>query len=332
MDALMAHVNETHEAIPRAEINLTPYLSRETKDPVDYNDYFVDDTATIDNFDATIIMSQQDIQTDTELFFDILKNLYGLYDYFGGDAVFDVARDAILADCATHETLKAPTYGEILAKHLSFIKDQHFQIRPLNSLSYPRINGNIYAEEEFYKSGDGYVNKEGLRVAEIEGHSDLDKLFKLALTQDGRIVYQPIVLSEDKPILIVEYTDESTAMLSPGATILERAISINTTVDVHETEGYPVILSTKMWFYESEDPTQKEGGKTFLDAAQTYKDAPVLILDLRYNGGGNGLMPGKWLEILTGSRVNSNNRNFIRGYSDDWWEEDHSDYSTYTSR
>lgn len=79
-------------------------------------------------------------------------------------------------------------------KHLTFIKDGHFN-----------INHNFPAEKEipfffrqvmFVKTDSGYQDSNGKTVVSVDGHPDLDALFKRSISKEGYLVYYPVLLKK----------------------------------------------------------------------------------------------------------------------------------------
>ena len=156
--------------------------------------------------------------------FDAFYYDFAFYDYFGGHTVFDQAKAEILQELQAKDSLTCKDLQEILVKHLTFIKDGHFN-----------INQNFPAEKDipfffrqvmFVKTDSGYQDSKGKTVVSVDGYPDLDALFKRSISKEGYLVYYPVLLKEakfdgtewDKHVcdeqLTVHYADGSTDVLT----------------------------------------------------------------------------------------------------------------------
>lgn len=60
--------------------------------------------------------------------FDAFYYDFAFYDYFGGHTVFNQAKAEILQELQAKDSLTCKDLQEILVKHLTFIKDGHFNV------------------------------------------------------------------------------------------------------------------------------------------------------------------------------------------------------------
>ena len=180
---LLAEINEEHqrwEAAPAADP--TPYL-RHYDDPADAQKYFDYITDTYSEYDAEKELTVEEAEEDVNYLFDAFYYDFAFYDYFGGHTVFDQAKAEILQELQAKDNLTCKDLQEVLVKHLTFIKDGHFN-----------INHNFPAEKEipfffrqvmFVKTDSGYQDSKGKTVVSVDGHPDLDTLFKRSISQEG---------------------------------------------------------------------------------------------------------------------------------------------------
>ena len=193
---LLAEINEEHqrwEAAPAADP--TPYL-RHYDDPADAQKYFDYVTDTYSEYDAAKELSLEEAEEDVNYLFDAFYYDFAFYDYFGGHTVFDQAKAEILQELQAKDNLTCKDLQEVLVKHLTFIKDGHFN-----------INHNFPAEKEipfffrqvmFVKTDSGYQDSNGKTVVSVDGHPDLDALFKRSISKEGYLVYYPVLLKKAK--------------------------------------------------------------------------------------------------------------------------------------
>lgn len=189
---LLDEINTEHqrwEAAPAADP--TPYL-RHYDDPADAQkdtDYFTD---TYSEYDAEKELTVDEAKADVNYLFDALYYDYALYDYFGGHAVFDQAKADTLQEVQSRDSLTCEDLQKILVSHLTFIKDGHFNINQ----DYPSEKDIpfFFRQVMFVKTDSGYQNANGKVVASVDDHPDLDELFKRSISEQGYLVYYPVLL------------------------------------------------------------------------------------------------------------------------------------------
>lgn len=296
---LMQQVNQEHRVIRKPEVNYGDFFSSREVSKVEI-------TESASPYGSVTL---EQLDQDTDYLFANLKEGYGLYFYFGGDPVFNAAKEAIKQDCREIQEVTFSAYKEVLKKNLSFIQDLHFSIgkEKITPITIPLF----YTEMELEKTEQGYRTPDGKVVASVDGYENLDELFKRSLTREGKIVYSPItfesvLLGEDQNIqekqqsLTIHYTNgESQQIISE---LYQKAEKGEETFRLYEKEGVPVVALNQFGFDEGGD----QSAKAFLSAAQQLKQQPVSVIDLRRNGGGNGALPYKWLKEYSGERVTSN--------------------------
>lgn len=295
---LLNMVNAEHKAVKKPVIHFEEYLHTDTKELFQGGS-----TENTDPFQPNTVMAPRQIQEDLDTLFGVLKGLYGPYYQFGGDIVFEHAKENILKEqIGTAEDLALS-----IQKHLGFIKDAHFRING-EALSHVQA-ARIFHGESFYKTPKGYQSADGRLVASVEGYPDLDTIFRRFLSESGDIVWVPVILEElpgdlkTKPVsLFVRYQDGSQQVLTaePWDSWFDTS---RPDIELHDTNGIPVLFVRNMGFDEARGD---ELGKAFLQYAEQLKKEPVIIIDLRSNGGGNMLLPLKWFQAYAGQLVPTN--------------------------
>ncbi len=305
---LLAEINEEHqrwEAAPAADP--TPYL-RHYDDPADAQKYFDYVTDTYSEYDAAKELSLEEAEEDVNYLFDAFYYDFAFYDYFGGHTVFDQAKAEILQELQAKDNLTCKDLQEVLVKHLTFIKDGHFN-----------INHNFPAEKEipfffrqvmFVKTDSGYQDSKGKTVVSVDGHPDLDTLFKRSISQEGYLVYYPVLLKEakfdgtewDKHVcdeqLTVHYADGSTDVLTADTwSQYYKDLPKGQNTDLRQTDGIPVFQ------FNSFDGSFLQEVNA---AAAQMSDAAISMLDLRSNVGGYEEVAHQWINRYSGQRVFSN--------------------------
>ena len=279
---------------------------------------------TLENFfvENPELMSEIPVEVaaaDTEDFFELLRDVYGGYVYFGGDEVFDVVRDEVIEELNDFGELSSRTFSEILHRHLApVIEDNHFVInrQPLGrSFSTFRLleDSNLV----FARNDLGFKDSEtGKLIIAIEGY-DMDEIFQLHINEEGDFYYRPVVILEDQGVssisitLIDENGNRQDIELHRQAPLIDSRWS-----DVPNfswMDGLPVISIRGFGFDETPAGV---GTRRFLEYAEQLKDEPVLVVDLRGNGGGNGIVPLRFFHLITGEIVPTNFFGLRVGLSD----------------
>jgi len=241
---------------------------------------------------------------EVNLFFEILRQFYGAYIFFGGDDVFFPVRDGIIERFAVYDYLFTGLVYWVFHNGLNeILNDNHFRI----------FNSSMVNEYEFYapfadlrfgKSERGFYSREsGRYVVDISEGG-----FRLSLSHDGVFYYSPVIIrpfDEDGEIFIyvpIVYDDgEETvyrfAQMRPptGARFADSGLAFH--------DGIPVVTVREMgWPFSTGEHTGgncRETARDFLRIAPELRDEPVIIIDIRQNMGGNGSLGADWLLILT---------------------------------
>jgi len=259
-------------------------------------------------------VSISDAVADAQDFFGLLRDMYGGYLYYGGDKVFTPVLDNIIAaienrsDDATSISLSE--FENILFSHLSTVNivDKHFNIG--DKLFAPSV-AFYHAPEDFAFERDerGFKCLRCGKYATGAAGCSLDEIMRLHLTQEGIFVYVPVILHEEETLpdkLMIEFTyDDGTR---DGIDFLkENPLYIDyRSPSLQYIEGFPVVNISFMSWPESMTHSYAQHARDFLSFAPKLRDEPVVIVDIRSNRGGNGLLAREWLHTLTGEIVPNN--------------------------
>ncbi len=295
LNSVISEVNQEHKSIKKPVIDFNKYIQNYAGASSDHDKYSYDGSV---NFNSNTVLTQAQMKEDLDVLFKILSSTYGGYYYFGGDATFNPAKAAILKECSNNKQITAKDFYASVFKNLSFIKDRHFTIN--DRAFYEVYLPHMYTSAEFEKTDEGYKNKQsGKTVAEIPGKADWQRLFKRFISKSGDLVYHPVTMAEKSPgNLTVKYTDGSSETLKHS--------SYNGGREEVTLSGFgniPTIRIGSMGFDKSKNGA---GARLFLEYAAKYKNEPVLIVDLRDNYGGNGVLPFKWFMAYAGALVPTN--------------------------
>ncbi len=308
LDELLAETNAAHQAVGNEGLRSLFKLRQpvdENGEPVSRSErdaYYATDP---EPFDPDLLLTQEQMAEDVAYLFDALYTCYGNYDRMGGQAAFDAAEQAILEECAQHDSLRAREFQKLLMPHFTFIKDAHFAI--LDQLPNPLWYPFFFREVAFYKDGGRYVTAERKTVASVDGYDDLTELFKRSISPEGEIVYYPVLLKDSAACdetLTVRYTDGSSQTLQCepyDTTYLSQGVDLDAAPEVRYNNGIPVLQVNQM--QSGVDPSWK---KAFLDGAKTLGNSKISVLDLRFNGGGTYTLLAEWLKIYAKATVPAN--------------------------
>ena len=333
LEELLAEVNAAHQAVQRPEVDAEQYL-REGPDQETVA-RFTEGELTAFNSDAELTAAQA--AEDVEYLFEAFRTLYGPYEYFGGDETFGAHKAELLARLAEKDSWTAAEVQDLLLEGLRFFQDGHFNING-GKPNPPRVPF-FFREAAFYKTEEGgYIREDGRRVASVDGCDDLDGLFKRSISQEGDLVYYPVLL-EDVAFdmqsefqqhacsekLTVRYADGSSQTLTAEPwSVYVSDLPDGERTELRQAGGVPVFQFNNF---------VSTWRRALMDGANALADAPVGILDLRSNTGGMEDMADSWLLRYSGQTVPSNGlRSFVingqtaglAGYTvpDGWVEND----------
>ena len=334
-EELLAEVNAEHQSIRRGEIDPTPYLrtSITEEEGLKVWDYV---RAQGEDFDPDRQLTRAEAEEDVAWLFDALYYSYAFYDYLGGPAVFDAAESAVLQELEGKDSLTARELQDLLIGHLGFIKDGHFNINGVQTAC--RKAPFFFRQVAFVPTEDGWRTVGGRTVESVDGHEDLDELFKRSISRQGDLVYYPVLL-EDVAFdmqsefqqhacsekLTVRYADGSSQTLTAEPwSVYVSDLPDGERTELRQAGGVPVFQFNNF---------VSTWRRALMDGANALADAPAGILDLRSNTGGMEDMADSWLLRYSGQTVPSNGlRSFVingqtaglAGYTvpDGWVEND----------
>lgn len=300
--ALLEEFNTAHQAVTAFTGDYEAYMERHEEPDFSVVRYQNKPTEAVSN-DTVLTLEQ--LTEDMEILYRALRTSYGCYNYFGGDEAFRPAIDAVIADCAAMETITRGAVRESLSVHFAFVKDGHFYLgsNSANDFQVPFF----YREIAYKKTDSGYQTQDGRTVMAVDGYDDLDELFKLSLTQEGELVYYPILLEnaayravmtgpvESSTVLTVQYSDGSSDLLTAETYLMDTNIDGLPNISVEEEQGIPVITAN---FF-----SWNTGANLFLNTAVENRTSDLLMVDLRKCRGGAGDIVSNWFQTYSGQTV-----------------------------
>lgn len=303
LQTLLTTANARRADIIKPDYNL---LSAQTQgripETIDYSTLF--DYVPL----AETITSDEAI-ADVRLYFEVLRQLYGSYIYFGGDAVFLPVLDALVAELATRDIWTINDFERRVFSALNpIINDNHLTLMynrfaPYNGVFTTALN-------TFSREGDNfYCLTTGMQVVDVVGHShiqhDLEHIIRPSIDESGELLWSIVIPRVDfagRGYFVNIYFEDGTS----SRVWLHRPISHH--IPYHGPtfeiiDGIPVVSIRRAYF---ETEAEYERLNTFLGFAEKLRDEPMFILDVRSNSGGNGTVPGRFFYELTGEFVPTN--------------------------
>jgi len=247
-------------------------------------------------------LSQEQMTYEINFLFDVLRYGYGAYQHFGGDEVFFAMRDALLEQLAQEsDMLQLGTYLHeiLLPAFADVIADNHFWLE----------GHRLWAGSQLYMNGTYVVRESDVGfIVEIRGTSYAITSTKLS---DGRDVagLLPTLTREGELAWAfghVEYglhVHELRNMLQMVATL--------TNIETGESREHILMLhSVRDASGQGPEKSWRDGvpilrnwvlqDRSFVCTAETVRDEPVLVLDLRGHNGGNDGLALEWLYRYSG--------------------------------
>jgi len=257
---------------------------------------------------------------DVNIFFAALYSAYGGYVYFGGDDVFlPIRNNAIAQIQELGDTVRPSEIEQILINGLSpVVVDRHFNIGE-HIFSGTALHHHM-SHLQYDRSQNGFRNREnGLYLQSIQGHEDedLENIMRLHVDTRGNLTYSPVIVSDNR------LADMSTIFTYENGEYFQRHWSSITNrwrateyPTLEWIDGIPVVTVMAMGFDGHENAHNFKHYELFMEAAKKLQDEPVIIVDLRSNGGGNTLMAVRWLYELVGEIVPTNYLQLLTAHFD----------------
>ena len=232
-------------------------------------------------------LTKDGLLADADTFFLLLQTTYGAYYYFGGDDVFFPIRDAVREELAAMEDPTVQDLNDVLYRRLyPAINDGHFRI-------------GDYAINEAHQQYMYYVP--GVYLDSLDGVENPDYL-KPTIGPDGRICWWYAAISRDGGDLPSALDGHTLAWRRAGRLSQNRkALAF----DESEWEGVPILISRRMsasWVNGSRDPDDLKALERLASCGGEYAGSPLLIFDVRMNGGGLDEYGYRWFQGWSGGK------------------------------
>jgi len=258
--------------------------------------------------DGLPITSEQAIE-DVLLLFDVLRQIYGPYIYFGGDEVFAPIFDGIMAELSVLESVSQFTLRRLIFDSLDpVINDNHFRF---GDMDFFGASATFFTSDTaFDKYEDSFRHRQsGLLVTEIEGH-DKHQVLRLSMNERGNIFYSPVVYSLEsfsgtRYTINIIYEDGSRDELTLDRLNPNRRTFREPCLEY--VDGVPVVSVMSFGFLTATGfGIDIPSAEAFLSLAEKLHDEPAVIIDARGNIGGFETFVINWLYRLIGQDVPTN--------------------------
>lgn len=276
LDDFLEEVNQRRRAVAEGEpLNLSAYMTDHPEQAQTYTDEELALLTT--NRGAGEDLTKEQLLADVDSCLTLLQTTYGAYDYFGGDEVFMPLMAEVKGELEALETPTAADLENALANALAqVVRDGHFQVGK-------HALRDDFSQEMYYVP-DLYFDDPAGRTADY---------VKPTIGPDGRICYWYAALSHDGSDLPAALDGETLSWTRAGTIRTDgRAFR------EEEVKGVPVLVSRAMWAATASP--QEEQLERLAACGGDYADAPLLVFDVRGNGGGSDEHIMNWFEGWTG--------------------------------
>jgi hypothetical protein len=244
-------------------------------------------------------ISAQQATEDVERLFYLLSHGYAGYAYFNQEGELGQAKARILQGLSSQSTWSGDAFFGLLYDHLSFIVDCHMRIGDYQIAQHRDFWYDT--ELELAPAADGYefpVDGTTYTVTSINNADPAPFIFP-SLNREGEPIYRLGLLSavEPAPLLLTATSEAGERQFEIE---LQRSDFTYYSEDIFREDvigGIPVVR-VRSFSDRYEDDLNR-----FLATGTNHRGKPVIIVDVRGNGGGNERWPIGWIQRLTGRRA-----------------------------
>lgn len=306
LDELMEGLNEERKNdvrtnISDADIFLPDYESDEFQ-AIEFSEEELD-LLTTPNYEDSGSLTMEEIENDVDYLFRILKTSYAPYEYFGGDEVFNKAKEDILNEVHSYTAISTGKFESIIMDNLSFMMDSHFSLNMYSGVDFAEQVYYYDSEKRELRTDDkGYfLVVDGVKYYVDEND---EEYLKLTVGESGELVYAFIAMCEEKNsgVLPREFTLLSDKNDEIILDIKWKTDRYNYTYNLtweDEVDGIPL---TGIGMMAIDDDNCIEEMNDFVNRAKELRDEEIFILDLRGNSGGLSTISYMWMYNLTNGK------------------------------
>ncbi|MBQ9968917.1 MAG: hypothetical protein IJP15_00275 [Oscillospiraceae bacterium] len=315
---LLAEVSEKHKEVNTAATSFEGFEDYLVEDPSAKGLLTYQEIQAIQGENPKVdSLTYEQAVADIDLYFRTLKYGYGAYYYFGGDEVFDAAKESALSRINGKENVDYNELESAIKQSVNFIRDGHFGING-PTLVTSRRYVYLYCEgQEFNKDENGFykVSTDGEKWYFISC-DNVEVSIVPSLNQEGKLIYSPILFS-------TKSNWSSVITLSNGEETIEEEIkwifSETYAESYHDDADYKFVKESGVAYISirSFDTDMCYADLTqFVQDANKVRDAEVIIFDIRANGGGSSQWTNQWTAYFKGepllNMVHSNRNTALR--------------------
>jgi C-terminal processing protease CtpA/Prc len=245
--------------------------------------------------------SAEQAAQDVERLFYLFSHGYGGYAFFNQEGEFARAKARILEEITSRRTWSTQDLSQLLYERLGFITDFHLKIGDHPYAGH--VDFWYDTDLELTPGKDGYefeVEGERYEVVSVN-RQDPESFVFPSLNEQGEPIYRLGTLSKTEPVPLVLVTARD-AEPRQFEIALQRSDFNYLSDDVFREDnlgGIPVLR------VRSFGDVHQDELRRFVETARAHKDEPVIVVDVRGNGGGNEKWPVQWIQGLTGRRAES---------------------------
>ena len=246
-------------------------------------------------------ISAQQAAEDVERLFYLFSHSYAGYAFFNQHGEFVQAKARILEELSSRSRWSSKDFSRLLYEQLSFITDCHLTIGDYQYAEHADFWYDTSLALTLEMEGYQFTaDNTRYTVVSINGQSPEEFLFP-SLDPQGAPMYRLGTLSKAKPatLLLVAVGDAEERHFEIALQRSDFAYYSNDLFREDTIGGIPVIRMRSFSDHHADALNQ------FVQTASAHKGEPVIIVDIRGNGGGNEAWPIRWIQGLTGQRAES---------------------------
>ncbi|NIV33727.1 MAG: hypothetical protein GWN58_31060, partial [Anaerolineae bacterium] len=247
-------------------------------------------------------VSAQQAAEDVERLFYLLSHGYSGYGFFDQEGEFDRAEARTLEALATRSDWTVDDLASLIREHLGFVTDCHLKIGDIRYADHRDFWHDTTLEVVPGDGGYG-VTVDGVRhtLEKVNGQDPESYLYP-SLNANGEPIYRLGTLSEPEPVPLAMEVVGSGGQQRQVEIPLQRSDFVYYSDDRfrEDTLGGIPVVRIRSFADEPTDPVTR-----FVETARTHREAPVVVVDIRGNGGGNEAWPNRWIQALTGRSPSS---------------------------
>lgn len=296
----LTRINERRKLLAENELQMNDYMYTSES-----NNAFTEDEIILlleNKKPLKQLLLKEEAIEDVERLFKIFKYEYAAYIAFGGDEIFNQAKDNIMDELNGVDELYISDLEKIIIEELDFINDGHLRIG--NTNIGEAFTRKYYSNEKlsFHKDSKGYylaVEDEKRYIHSINGDLNVHDSMRLSIDENGQLVYYLGIMRTDGPVvekLQIEYTSGGN-LISEEIELFKATSANNYNKATYEEEiinGIPLITLRRC-----DDLANETLLKNFVASGSKYRDDQVLIIDLRGNSGGSSVWGDLWFKNYT---------------------------------